>query len=82
MNDQGIGAPVRRKEHLRFLTRAGNDADDIDHRGQLTEALGAPIEMVDVVHGDTGKILFVMGTYASCSLAGGGSLWSRRSTRW
>jgi hypothetical protein len=40
MNDQGIGAPVRRKEYFRFLTRAGNDTDDINRRGQLTEALG------------------------------------------
>jgi hypothetical protein len=32
-----------------------------------------PIELVDVVHGDTGKIPFGMGTYASRSLAVGGS---------
>jgi CO/xanthine dehydrogenase Mo-binding subunit len=73
MNEQGIDAPVRRKEYFRFLIRAGNDTDDINHRGQLTEALGVPIEMVDVGHGDTGKILFGMGTYAWCSLAVGGS---------
>ena len=73
MNDQGIGAPVRRKEYFRFLIRAGNDTDDINRRGQLTEALGVPIEMVDVVHGDAGKMLFGIGTHASCSLAVGGS---------
>src|SRR5437899_1595890 len=73
MNDQGIGAPVWRKEYFRFLTRAGNDTEDFDRRGQLAEALGVPIEMIDVVDGDTGKILFGMGSYASCSLAVGGS---------
>jgi CO/xanthine dehydrogenase Mo-binding subunit len=72
MNDRGIGAPVRRKEYFRFLTRAGNDTDDINRRGQLTEALGVPIEMVDVVHDGTGKIPFGIGTYASRSLAVGG----------
>ena len=35
--------------------------------------LGLPIDMVDVVHGDTDKIPFGMGTYASRSLAVGGS---------
>jgi CO/xanthine dehydrogenase Mo-binding subunit len=73
MNDQGIGAPARRKEYFRFLTRAHNDTDDFDRRGQHTEALGVLIEMVYVVRGDTGRILFDMGTYASCSLAVGGS---------
>jgi hypothetical protein len=71
MNDQGIGATVRCKESVRSLTRAGNDTDDFDRRGQLTEALGVPIEMVDVVHGDAGKMLFGIGTHASCSLAVG-----------
>ena len=35
--------------------------------------LGVPIDMVEVVHGDTDKIPFGMGTYASRSLAVGGS---------
>ena len=83
MNDPCIGAPVRRKEYFRSLTRAGNDTDDINRRGQLAEALGVPIEMVDVGHGDTGKIRFGMGTYPSCSPAVGGSalVKARRSTR-
>jgi len=38
----------------------------------VTEALGVDIESVDVVHGDTGKIPFGMGTYGSRSLAVGG----------
>ncbi|HTZ37798.1 MAG TPA: molybdopterin cofactor-binding domain-containing protein, partial [Stellaceae bacterium] len=39
----------------------------------VCERLGVPIEMVDVVHGDTNKIPFGMGTYGSRSLPVGGS---------
>jgi aerobic carbon-monoxide dehydrogenase large subunit len=39
----------------------------------IADQLGVPIELVDVVHGDTAKIPFGMGTYASRSLAVGGS---------
>jgi hypothetical protein len=49
------------------------------HRHALQ--LGVPIELVDVVHGDTGKIPFGMGTYASRSLAVGGSAIVRRFNR-
>ncbi|HEX7044051.1 MAG TPA: xanthine dehydrogenase family protein molybdopterin-binding subunit [Burkholderiales bacterium] len=35
--------------------------------------LGIPIESVDVVHGDTGRIPFGMGTYGSRSIAVGGT---------
>ncbi|MEY3287451.1 MAG: Aerobic-type carbon monoxide dehydrogenase, large subunit, partial [Pseudomonadota bacterium] len=35
--------------------------------------LGIPVENVEIVHGDTGRILFGMGTYGSRSLAVGGS---------
>ncbi len=35
--------------------------------------LGMPIENVDIVHGDTSKILFGMGTYGSRSIAVGGT---------
>ena len=35
--------------------------------------LGIPIENVDIVHGDTGRVPFGMGTYGSRSLAVGGS---------
>jgi aerobic carbon-monoxide dehydrogenase large subunit len=44
--------------------------------------LGVPIDMVDIVHGDTDKIPFGMGTYASRSLRSAARLSSRRSTRW
>jgi carbon-monoxide dehydrogenase large subunit len=39
----------------------------------VNEALGVPIEMVEVVHGDTDRIPFGMGTYGSRSIAVGGS---------
>jgi len=37
----------------------------------VADKLGIPIEDVDIQHGDTGKILFGMGTYGSRSLAVG-----------
>jgi carbon-monoxide dehydrogenase large subunit len=39
----------------------------------VSDQLGIPIDQVDVVHGDTAKIPFGMGTYGSRSLAVGGS---------
>jgi len=39
----------------------------------VSERLGVPLEMVDVVHGDTNKIQFGLGTYGSRSLPVGGS---------
>jgi aerobic carbon-monoxide dehydrogenase large subunit len=39
----------------------------------VASGLGVPVENVDVVHGDTAKIPFGMGTYGSRSLAVGGS---------
>jgi aerobic carbon-monoxide dehydrogenase large subunit len=39
----------------------------------VCEQLGVPLDQVDVVHGDTAKIPFGMGTYGSRSLAVGGS---------
>jgi carbon-monoxide dehydrogenase large subunit len=38
----------------------------------VNETLGVPIENVDIVHGDTDKIQFGMGTYGSRSLCVGG----------
>jgi carbon-monoxide dehydrogenase large subunit len=38
----------------------------------VTEVLGVDFDSVDVVHGDTGKVPFGMGTYGSRSLAVGG----------
>src|SRR5437660_4435037 len=39
----------------------------------VASRLGIPVENVDVVHGDTGRVLFGMGTYGSRSLAVGGT---------
>jgi carbon-monoxide dehydrogenase large subunit len=39
----------------------------------VCDQLGVPLNQVEVVHGDTGKIPFGMGTYGSRSLAVGGS---------
>ena len=39
----------------------------------VADGLGVPVENVEVVHGDTDKIQFGMGTYGSRSLAVGGS---------
>jgi aerobic carbon-monoxide dehydrogenase large subunit len=39
----------------------------------VADRLGMPIENVDIVHGDTSKILFGMGTYGSRSIAVGGT---------
>jgi carbon-monoxide dehydrogenase large subunit len=39
----------------------------------VADRLGIPVENVDVVHGDTGRILFGMGTYGSRSIAVGGT---------
>ncbi|HEY0478098.1 MAG TPA: xanthine dehydrogenase family protein molybdopterin-binding subunit [Kofleriaceae bacterium] len=39
----------------------------------VAEKLGMPVDNVDVVHGDTDRILFGMGTYGSRSAAVGGS---------
>ncbi len=39
----------------------------------VCEALGMSVDQVDIVHGDTGKVPFGMGTYGSRSLAVGGS---------
>jgi len=39
----------------------------------VADRLGLPIESVDIVHGDTSKILFGMGTYGSRSIAVGGT---------
>ena len=39
----------------------------------VSDQLGVPMSQVEIVHGDTGKIPFGMGTYGSRSLAVGGS---------
>jgi carbon-monoxide dehydrogenase large subunit len=39
----------------------------------VADRLGVPLENVDIVHGDTSKVLFGMGTYGSRSIAVGGT---------
>src|SRR6202007_1724943 len=39
----------------------------------IAERLGVPISQVSIVHGDTDKVQFGMGTYGSRPLAGGGA---------
>ncbi|WP_431285366.1 xanthine dehydrogenase family protein molybdopterin-binding subunit [Humitalea sp. 24SJ18S-53] len=39
----------------------------------ISDRMGVPVSQIDVVHGDTSKIPFGMGTYGSRSLAVGGS---------
>ncbi|TAN55135.1 MAG: xanthine dehydrogenase family protein molybdopterin-binding subunit [Betaproteobacteria bacterium] len=39
----------------------------------VADRLGLPMESVDIVHGDTAKVLFGMGTYGSRSIAVGGT---------
>ena len=39
----------------------------------VSDKLGIPIELIEIVHGDTAKMPFGMGTYGSRSLAVGGS---------
>jgi carbon-monoxide dehydrogenase large subunit len=39
----------------------------------VADRLGIPIENIDIVHGDTSKVLFGMGTYGSRSIAVGGT---------
>jgi carbon-monoxide dehydrogenase large subunit len=43
----------------------------------VADKLGVPVAQVDVVHGDTAKVPFGMGTYGSRSLAVGGSAMDR-----
>jgi len=39
----------------------------------VSEKLGLPLEQIDIVHGDTAKVPFGMGTYGSRSIAVGGA---------
>ncbi len=39
----------------------------------VADRLGIPVDDIDIVHGDTGRILFGMGTYGSRSIAVGGT---------
>ncbi len=47
----------------------------------ISDTLGIPMESVEIVHGDTGKVAFGMGTYGSRSLAVGGEAIMRATNR-
>src|ERR1700756_135182 len=65
MNDQGIGAAVRRKEDFRFLTGKGNSTDDINRPGQLyAYILRSPHAHAEIAGIETGKAGAAMGVIA------------------
>jgi carbon-monoxide dehydrogenase large subunit len=47
----------------------------------MADKFGVPMDQVEIVHGDTGKIPFGMGTYGSRSLAVGGSAMDRAADK-
>ena len=47
----------------------------------VTDRLGVPLAQVDIVHGDTAKIPFGMGTYGAARWRSAAAPWSRRWTR-
>jgi carbon-monoxide dehydrogenase large subunit len=47
----------------------------------VSEKLGVPFEQVEIVHGDTGRLEFGLGTYGSRSVAVGGSALSTASDK-
>jgi carbon-monoxide dehydrogenase large subunit len=47
----------------------------------MADKFGVPMDQVDIVHGDTAKIPFGMGTYGSRSLAVGGSAMDRAADK-
>ncbi len=47
----------------------------------VSDTLGIPFESVEIVHGDTGRIAYGMGTYGSRSLAVGGEAIMRATNR-
>ena len=65
MNDQGIGASVRRKEDFRFLTGAGNYTDDINRPGQLyAYILRSPHAHAEIAGIETGNARGATGVVA------------------
>jgi aerobic carbon-monoxide dehydrogenase large subunit len=83
----GAGVGLYESAHVRFnptgnvIVYTGSHAHGQGHEttfAQLvSDRLGVPIDNVEVVHGDTAKIPFAMGTYGSRSLSVGGSAISK-----
>jgi aerobic carbon-monoxide dehydrogenase large subunit len=83
----GAGVGLYESAHVRFnptgnvVVYTGSHAHGQGHEttfAQLvSDRLGVPIDNIEVVHGDTAKIPFAMGTYGSRSLSVGGSAISK-----
>ena len=83
----GAGVGLYESAQVRFnptgnvVVYTGSQAQGQGHEttfAQLvSDRLGVPFENIDVVHGDTAKIPFAMGTYGSRSLSVGGSAISK-----
>ena len=58
-------------------THSHGQGHDTTFAQLVTERLGVPIERVEIVHGDTNRIQFGMGSYGSRSLAVGGTAISK-----
>ncbi len=69
---RGARAPDRRHHRLHRLAQPWPGPRD-DIRPLVSDRLGLAFDQVEIVHGDTSKIPFGMGTYASRSLAVGGT---------
>jgi len=58
-------------------THSHGQGHDTSFAQLVTERLGVPLENVEIVHGDTNRIQFGMGSYGSRSLAVGGTAISK-----
>src|SRR3979490_1268528 len=68
MGSFGIGASVRRKEDLRFLTGKGKYTDDINRPGQLQACLlRSPHAHAEIAGIDTAKAMAAPGVAAICT---------------
>jgi carbon-monoxide dehydrogenase large subunit len=79
-NRRGARAPHRQRDGVHRLAQPRPGPRD-DLRAGGGRQAGHPDRDVDIVHGDTGKVPFGMGTYGSRSLASAARPSSRRSTR-
>src|SRR3979409_2129160 len=71
MGSFGIGASVRRKEDLRFLTGKGKYTDDINRPGQLQACLlRSPHAHAEIAGIDTAKAMAAPGCLPAPRLAG------------
>ena len=73
----GVGAQIRFNPTGNVLLLTGSHAHGQGHETTfaqvVSDKLGVPVENVEVIHGDTERVPFGMGTYGSRSIAVGGS---------